>query len=86
MNQFTSNPGRELLVIRPHAVEDGMTAVLAVRDRKTVVVDLSGMDSSQAQRTADFLSGGVEALDGGLHRLADQVFLFTPAGIQVTLN
>ena len=61
MNQFTSNPGRELLVIRPHAVEDGMTAVLAVRDRKTVVVDLSGMDSSQAQRTADFVSGGVEA-------------------------
>ena len=51
-----------------------------------MVVDLSGMDSSQAQRTADFVSGGVEALDGGLHRLADQVFLFTPAGIQVTLN
>ena len=86
MNQFTQEHLPELLVIRPQDVTEGMAAVLAVRSQKTVVLDLTSMEIAQAQRTADFVSGGVEAIDGEGHRLGDQVFLFTPSGVQVTLN
>ncbi|KZR92599.1 Cell division protein SepF [Synechococcus sp. MIT S9509] len=86
MNQFTQERSQELLVIRPQTVTEGMSAVLAVRSQKTVVLDLSAMDRAQAQRTADFVSGGVSAVDGEEHRLGEHVFLMTPAGVQVTLN
>lgn len=86
MNQFTQQQSQELLVIRPQDVTEGLSAVLAVRSQKTVVLDLSAMDNAQAQRTADFVSGGVRAVDGEEHRLGEHVFLFTPAGVQVTLN
>jgi|TARA_B100000073_G_scaffold325467_1_gene309276 cell division inhibitor SepF len=86
MNQFTPEPSQELLLIRPKNVTEGMGAVLAVRSHKTVVLDLSVIDNGQAQRIADFVSGGVSAVDGKEHRLGDQVFLFAPAGVQVTLN
>ena len=86
MNQFTQQQSQELLVIRPQDVTEGMSAVLAVRSQKTVVLDLTSMEIAQAQRTADFVSGGVKAVDGEEHRIGENVFLFTPAGVQVTLN
>ena len=86
MNQFTPEPSNELLVIRPQSLTEGMAAVLAVRSQKTVVLDLSAMDRAQAQRTADFVCGGVRAVDGEQHRLGEHVVLMTPAGVQVTLN
>ena len=86
MNQFTREQLSELLVIRPQDVTEGMAAVLAVRSQKTVVLDLTSIEITQAQRTADFVSGGVKAVDGEEHRLGENVFLFTPVGVQVTLN
>ena len=86
MNQFTPNHIHELVLIRAKHVEEGCRAVLEVRSQKTVLLDLSGMDNPQAQRTTDFVCGGIETLDGGQHRLDEHVFLFTPSGIQVTLN
>ena len=61
-----------------------MSAVLAVRGQQSVVLDLSHMDAITAQRTADFVSGGVRALDGQEYRLGELVFLFTPATTMVT--
>ena len=61
-----------------------MSAVLAVREQQTVVLDLSKLESNTAQRTADFVSGGVRALDGQQYRLGELVFLFTPATTRVT--
>ena len=86
MNQSTRKQSQELLVIRPQGVAEGMQAVLAVRSQKTVVLDLTCMDKALAQRTADFVSGGITAIDGLEHRLGDHVFLFTPAGVQVSLK
>lgn len=73
-------------MITPLSFEQGTEAVLAVRDQVTVVLNLTAMDPSLAQRTADFVSGGVRALDGQEHRVGDQVLLFAPANVHVTLN
>ena len=86
MNQFSRELTQELLVIRARDVTEGIAAVLAVRSHKSVVLDLTTMDDVQAQRTADFVSGGVQAVDGEEHRIGEHVILFTPAGVQVTLN
>jgi hypothetical protein len=37
------------------------------------------MDSAEAQRTADLVSGGIQVLDGGQHSRDEQVSLITPA-------
>lgn len=73
-------------MITPLSFEQGMEAVQAIRDQATVVLNLTAMEPSLAQRTADFVSGGVRALDGQEHRIGDQVLLFAPANVDVTLN
>ncbi len=81
---FSHSDGwHDVVVMTPQRFEDGLDALLAVRDQRTVLLNLSRMDPEQAQRTADFVSGGVHALDGHQQRVGDSVLLFAPASIRL---
>jgi len=73
----------EVTVITPCRFEDAMQAVVAVQQQKTVVLHLGAMVPEEAQRTIDFVSGGVYAMDGQSERLGDTVFLFAPALVTI---
>ena len=73
----------EVVVMHPTSYEDAMTAVQAVQQQRTVVLHLGEMDPQEAQRTIDFVSGGVFAMDGQSERLGDTVFLFAPALVAI---
>jgi cell division inhibitor SepF len=57
--------------------------VQAVQRLKTVVLHLGAMEPEEAQRTIDFVSGGVYAMDGQSERLGETVFLFAPALVRI---
>ncbi len=74
----------EVVVMTPERFEDATMAVLAVQQLKTVVLHLGAMDPEEAQRTIDFVSGGVYAMDGQSERLGDTVFLFAPSLVSIS--
>jgi len=74
----------EVVVMTPSRFEDAVDAVVAVQEFKTVVLHLSAMSPEQAQRTIDFVSGGVFAMDGQSERLGETVFLFAPALVTIS--
>jgi cell division inhibitor SepF len=76
-------PGSQLLVLRPHQLEDAQTLIQAVKRNQTVVLNASSADAGQAQRLIDFACGGMEAIDGQAHRIDAETFLFTPARARV---
>ena len=49
-----------------------------------VVVNLQGLDRDLVRRLVDFASGICYALDGSMEKLASQVFLLTPDGLDVS--
>ena len=55
----------------------------AVRQRQTVLVNSSWLEDSPGQRLIDFVCGGMTAMEGQIHRIAEEIFLFAPAGVQV---
>jgi cell division inhibitor SepF len=73
----------EVVVMTPAHFEEAVDAVVAVQQFKTVVLHLSAMAPDEAQRTIDFVSGGVFAMDGQSERLGDTVFLFAPALVTI---
>ncbi|MEB3356180.1 MAG: cell division protein SepF [Synechococcales bacterium] len=82
-------PGRnagvsELIVMEPRSFEEIPEAIVALRDRKTVILNLSYMDADQAQRSVDYVAGGVFAIDGHQERIGRSVFLFTPSTVQIS--
>ncbi|WP_396102338.1 cell division protein SepF [Cyanobium sp. Morenito 9A2] len=82
MTRFADG-GHEVVLMQPRRFEEVSEAVLAVRDRKTVLLNLSAMEHSEAQRAADFVAGGVFAIDGHQEQLDDLIFLFAPYDVAI---
>lgn len=76
----------EVIVMEPRSFEEMPQAIQALREKKTVVLNLTMMDGDQAQRAVDFVAGGTFAIDGHQERVGESIFLFTPGCVQVTTN
>jgi cell division inhibitor SepF len=89
MNNVIGMPGAinglsEVVVMEPRSFEEMPQAIQALRERKSVVLNLTIMDPDQAQRAVDFVAGGTYAIDGHQERIGESIFLFTPNCVQVT--
>ncbi|MGB3496161.1 MAG: cell division protein SepF [Elainellaceae cyanobacterium] len=74
----------EVVVMEPRSFEEMPQVIRALRERKSVVLNLSLMDPDQAQRSVDFVAGGTYAIDGHQERIGESIFLFTPNCVQVS--
>lgn len=88
MNNVIGMPGAlngisEVMVMEPRTFEEMPQAIRALKERKSVVLNLTIMDPDQAQRAVDFVAGGTYALDGHQERIGESIFLFTPSCVQV---
>lgn len=89
MNNVIGMPGAtngisEVVVMEPRTFEEMPQAIRALRERKSVVLNLTIMDPDQAQRAVDFVAGGTYAIDGHQERIGESIFLFTPSCVQVS--
>ncbi|MEM9804778.1 MAG: cell division protein SepF [Cyanobacteria bacterium P01_D01_bin.56] len=75
----------EVVVMEPRSFEEMPQAIQALRERKSVVLNLTIMDPDQAQRAVDFVAGGTYAMDGHQERIGESIFLFTPNCVQVSM-
>lgn len=80
----SSNGVSEVIVMEPRSFEEMPQAIQALRERKSVVLNLTIMDPDQAQRAVDFVAGGTYAIDGHQERIGESIFLFTPSCVQVS--
>ena len=78
------NGNSEVVVIEPHSFEEMPQVILALRERKSVVLNLNVMNPEEAQRAVDFIAGGTYAMDGHQERVGESIFLFTPSSVKVS--
>jgi cell division inhibitor SepF len=87
VNNVVGLPSRsslqEILLLEPRSFEEMPQAVAALRERKSVVLNLALMNPDMAQRCVDFVAGGVYAIGGNQERLGEHIFLFTPNFVQI---
>ncbi len=76
----------EVVVIEPRSFEEMPQVIQSLRERKSVVLNLTIMDPDEAQRAVDFVAGGTYAIDGHQERIGESIFLFTPSCVQVSTN
>ena len=74
----------EVVVIEPKAYNESISIVEALKDRKTVILNLQLLDREQSQRIVDFLCGCTHALDGSQRKIGENVFIFTPPNINIS--
>lgn len=74
----------EVMVMEPRSFEEMPQAIQALKERKTLVLNLTMMEPEQAQRAVDFVAGGTYAMDGHQERIGESIFLFTPNCVKVS--
>ena len=74
----------EVVVIEPKAYNESITIAEALKDRKTVILNLQLLDREQSMRIVDFLCGCTHALDGSQRKIGENVFIFTPSNINIS--
>ncbi len=74
----------EVNLMEPRSFDEMPKAIQALRERKTVILNLTMMEPDQAQRAVDFVAGGTFAIDGHQERVGESIFLFAPSCVTVT--
>ena len=70
--------------VAPKNFNDAQDVADKFKDAIPVILNLQGADSDLSKRLIDFASGLTYALDGGMQRIADKVFLLTPQNVEVS--
>ena len=78
--------GRDVRVhlVIPKSFNDAQDVADKFKDAIPVILNLQGSDTDLSKRLIDFASGLTYALDGGMQRIADKVFLLTPRNVEVS--
>jgi cell division inhibitor SepF len=71
-------------LVIPRGFNDAQQIADRFKQDIPVIVNLQGVDADLSKRLIDFASGLTYALDGGMQRVADKVFLLTPRNVEVS--
>ena len=70
--------------VAPKSFNDVQDVADKFKDAIPVILNLQSTDADLSKRLIDFSSGLTYALDGGMQRIADKVFLLTPRNVEVS--
>ena len=74
--------GESVKVIKPQEFNEAQIVADFLKEGKTIVVNLEGIEISQAQRIIDFIGGASFAVDGSLKAISNNIFIVAPGNIE----
>ena len=74
----------EVHLVVPKSFNDAQQIADKFKGTIPVILNLQSAETDLAKRLIDFSSGLTYALDGGMQRVADKVFMLTPRNVEVS--
>jgi cell division inhibitor SepF len=78
------NAAVQVHLVVPRSFNDAQQIADKFKDSIPVILNLQSSDQELSKRLIDFASGLTYALNGGMQRVADKVFLLTPRNVEVS--
>lgn len=75
-----------MIVYQPVSYDDTQNIIDNLKAKKPVIVNLESLDQDVAQRTLDFMSGAVYALNGNIHKISRGIFVLAPTNVDISGN
>ncbi|CAN5549881.1 cell division protein SepF [soil metagenome] len=76
--------GVQVHLVVPKNFNDAQQIADQFKNELPVILNLQGTDTELAKRLIDFSSGLTYALDGGMQKVAEKVFMLTPPNVEVS--
>ena len=68
----------------PKSFNDAQQVADKLQGLDPVILNLQTSEADLSKRLIDFASGLTYALDGGMQRIADKVFMLTPRNVEIS--
>ncbi|HEY6492726.1 MAG TPA: cell division protein SepF [Trebonia sp.] len=81
--QFAMGNDFQIAIVRPRNFRDAATVGDYYRQEIPVIINLEDMDTADATRIIDFISGLILGLCGDLERISRRTFLIVPPGATI---
>jgi cell division inhibitor SepF len=78
------NGEQRVHLVIPKSFNDAQQVADRFKDEVPVILNLQGTETDLSKRLIDFASGLTYALDGGMQRIADKVFMLTPRNVEIS--
>lgn len=73
----------KMVLFEPRSFDEAEEIAKRLKEKKAAVVNLHKLQRDFAQRTIDFLTGVIFALDGSIQKIGHNVILCTPKNVPV---
>lgn len=83
VKDYGTNKGGPVSVFDPKSYEDVEKMIDALKEGKNAVVHLEKLKKETALRILDMLSGAIYALGGGVYEMEENIFMFSPSGVEI---
>lgn len=85
INRRSNNrSNNQVYVIKPQEFNEAQKVTDYLKDGKTIVINMEGIEVHAAQRIIDFIGGACYALDGSLQAISANIFIAAPQNIDVS--
>ena len=74
----------KVVVMKPTSYDEAREISDALKSRKIVLVNATGLETKLAQRLIDFISGSAYVLGATLQEIEHRVYLLSPSNVEVT--
>ncbi len=79
----TVSADTKMVLFEPRSFDEAEDIARYLKDKKAAVINLHRLNRDYAQRSIDFLTGVIFALDGSIQKIGHNVILCTPKSIGV---
>ncbi len=79
-----TNGDVQVHLVIPKSFNDAQQIADKFKDSIPVILNLQSSDTDLSKRLIDFASGLTYALDGGMQRIAEKVFMLTPHNVEIS--
>lgn len=73
----------KMVIKQPTSFEESEEICMALKERKSIIINLEYVNKDVARRIVDFVSGGVAALDGHMQKISNSIFLAAPINYEI---
>jgi len=80
----SASQGLEVSIMKPSNFDDSKDICDMLKEERAIIINLEGIESDQAQRMMDFISGAIYSLDAKIHQISGFVFCISPAKVDIS--
>ena len=73
----------QMVLFEPRSFDEAEEIARHLKQRRTCVVNIHKLQKDQSQRTIDFLTGVIFAIDGSIQKVAQNAILLAPSSMGV---